>query len=127
MIVIPVSTLPKLHHVMIAIPAASEATARAFYGDILGLTEISKPDSLAGRGGLWLSTGTLDVHLGVDQDFHPARKAHLALEFDELEPVRDRLARQGYTVGPIECELPGYVRFYVSDPFGNRLELMQSR
>lgn len=127
MIATSVSTLPKLHHVMIAIPAASEATAREFYVDLLGLTEMPKPESLAGRGGLWLSTGTLGVHLGVDQDFHAARKAHLALEFDDLDPVRETLARNGYCVGPVECELPGYVRFYVSDPFGNRLELMQPR
>lgn len=122
-----VSTRPLVHHVMIAIPAAGEATARDFYCDLLGLREITKPDSLAGRGGLWLSTGTLDIHLGIDQDFHPARKAHVALEVSDLDAVGERLTQHGYAVSPIEFELPGYRRFYVSDPFGNRTELMQSR
>lgn len=121
-----VSTVPQLHHVMIAIPAASEPTARAFYVDILGLSEIEKPVALASRGGLWLSSGSLDVHLGIDQDFHPARKAHVALIFDDLDTLRDRLSQNGYVVGPVECELPGFQRCYVSDPFGNRIELMQS-
>lgn len=110
---------------MIAIPPASEPTARGFYVDILGLTEIPKPDSLCGRGGLWLSTGSLDLHLGIDQDFHPARKAHIALQLDDLDQIRRRLQEQGYLAGPVECELPGFQRFYVSDPFGNRIELMQ--
>ncbi|HET9658695.1 MAG TPA: VOC family protein [Thermomicrobiales bacterium] len=125
MIATTVSTLPRLHHVMIAIPPASEPTARAFYVEILGLIETPKPDSLCGRGGLWLSTGSLDVHLGIDQDFHPARKAHIALQFPNLEQLRRRLNEHGYQVGPVECELPGYQRFYVSDPFGNRIELME--
>jgi catechol 2,3-dioxygenase-like lactoylglutathione lyase family enzyme len=112
---------------MIAIPAASEATARAFYVDILGLVEMCKPDSLTMRGGLWLSTGSLAVHLGIDPDFHPARKAHIALEVRDLESLRIDLRRHGYGVSPVECELPGFTRFYVSDPFGNRIELMQSR
>lgn len=120
-----VSTVPRLHHVMIAIPAASEPTAREFYVDILGLTEIPKPESLCGRGGLWLSTGSLDVHLGIDQDFHPARKAHIALQLDDLDRIKRLLGQNGYLVGPVECELPGFERFYVSDPFGNRIELMQ--
>lgn len=110
---------------MIAIPPASEPTARAFYVDILGLTEISKPESLCGRGGLWLSTGSLDVHLGIDQDFHPARKAHIALQLDDLDRIKQLLEQNGYLVGPVECELPGFERFYVSDPFGNRIELMR--
>ena len=118
---------PQLHHVMIVIPAASEATARAFYCELLGLREIPKPDSLANRGGLWLSTGTLDIHLGVDPDFHPARKAHVALEVNNLDAVRAVLSQHDYVLSPIECELPGYERFYVSDPFGNRIELMESR
>ncbi len=120
-----VSTLPRLHHVMIAIPPASEPSARAFYVDILGLSEIPKPESLCGRGGLWLSTGSLDVHLGIDQDFHPARKAHIALQLDDLDRIKCKLNEFGYQVGPVECELPGFERFYVSDPFGNRIELMQ--
>jgi len=121
------TTTPSLHHVMIAIPAASETSARVFYRDLLGLTEISKPESLACRGGLWLSTGTLAVHLGIDQDFHPARKAHVALQVDDLDAIRTVLTENDYPVSPVECEIPGYQRCYVSDPFGNRIELMASR
>lgn len=112
---------------MIAIPAASEATARAFYCELLGLVEMAKPASLCDRGGLWLSTGSLGVHLGVDQDFHAARKAHVALEVTDLDSVRTVLNQANYAMSPVECELPGYQRFYVSDPFGNRIELMQAR
>jgi catechol 2,3-dioxygenase-like lactoylglutathione lyase family enzyme len=121
-----ISTLPRLHHIMIAIPPASEPTARAFYVDLLGLDEVPKPESLCGWGGLWLASGSLDIHLGIDQDFHPARKAHIALQLQDLEQIRARLHRHGYQVGPVECELPGYERFYVSDPFGNRIELMRA-
>ncbi len=112
---------------MIAIPPASEATARAFYCELLGLAETSKPESLACRGGLWLSTGTLAVHLGIDQDFHSARKAHIALQVDDLGEIRTLLTRHGYAVSPVECELPGFQRCYVSDPFGNRIELMEAQ
>lgn len=110
---------------MIAIPPSSEQTARAFYIDVLGLTEIPKPESLCGRGRLWLSTGSPDVHLGIDQDLHPARKAHIALQLDDVDLVQSRLNQNDYQVGPVEYEVPGFARIYVSDPFGNRIELMQ--
>ena len=124
---IAIATTPRLHHVMIAIPPAGEASARAFYCDLLDLQETVKPDSLACRGGLWLSTGSLDVHLGIDGDFHPARKAHVALQVDDIDAVRARLVQHGYSVSPVECELPGFLRFFVSDPFGNRIELMEAQ
>lgn len=115
-----------VHHIMIAIPAGGEDAARSFYVDLLNLCEIPKPPALVARGGLWLSTGSIDVHLGVDPDFAPARKAHLALLVNDLDELRRRLAHNGGAPGAIERELPGFRRCYVDDPFGNRIELMQS-
>ena len=117
---------PSLHHVMTAIPLDGEAAARAFYVDVLGLEEVQKPAILVQRGGLWVSTSTLDVHLGVDPGFVSARKAHIALVVDDLDTVRARLSASNFEPGPIEFELPGFRRCYVDDPFGNRIELMQS-
>ncbi len=111
---------------MTAIPSESEEAARAFYVDLLGLSEIPKPSVLAARGGLWLSTGSIDLHLGIDPDFLPARKAHIALRVGDLDQLRERLLSAKVDLGPIEIELPGFRRCYVDDPFGNRLELMQS-
>jgi catechol 2,3-dioxygenase-like lactoylglutathione lyase family enzyme len=116
----------RLHHVMTAIPPDGESIARSFYVELLGLTEIPKPESLASRGGLWLSTGTIDLHLGIDQQFVPARRAHVALLVDDLDELRSRLTAGGIEPGPIEFELPEFRRCYVDDPFGNRIELMQS-
>lgn len=111
---------------MVAIPPGGETLAARFYVDVLGLELRDKPESLAGRGGLWLSTGTLDLHLGVDPNFVPAHKAHIALESDDLSAMRATVVAGGFEVGPVEFELPGYRRCYVFDPFGNRVELMQA-
>lgn len=116
-----------IHHVMVAIPRGGEPLARTFYVDLLGLPEIQKPQSLASRGGLWLSTGSLSLHLGVDPAFVPARKAHIALVYGNLDNLREQLSAAGFEPGEIEFELPGFARCYVSDPFGNRIELMQSQ
>jgi len=114
-----------IHHVMTAIPAGGEDTARRFYVDLLGLTEEPKPPTLGSRGGIWLATGSLSLHLGVDPAFAPATKAHIALVYDNLGDVRNALSAAGFEPGELEHELPGFVRCYVSDPFGNRIELMQ--
>jgi len=115
---------PSIHHVQVAIPAGGEAAARRFYGDLLGFPELPKPEPLRRRGGVWFATGTLDLHLGVDPDFRPARKAHVAYRVDGLAALRDRLAAAGHP--PLEDEpLPGYRRCYVDDPFGNRVELLE--
>jgi catechol 2,3-dioxygenase-like lactoylglutathione lyase family enzyme len=118
--------MPALHHVMIAIPPGRETLARSFYVETLGLDEIEKPEALVGRGGLWLATTTLDIHLGIDPNFIPARKAHIALVVTDLDTLLTRLAAAGIEPGPMELDLPGYCRCYVEDPFGNRIELMQS-
>ena len=113
-----------LDHLQLAMPAGREAEARAFYGGILGLPEIGKPANLAVRGGVWFALGTQQLHLGVEGDFRPAKKAHPAFLVRDLGGLRARLERDGFK--PYEDEpLTGYDRFYVADPFGNRLELME--
>jgi len=113
-----------LDHLQLAMPRGREAEARSFYGGILGLEELTKPANLAVRGGVWFTLGSQQLHLGVEQDFRPARKAHPALLVRDLAAMRERLAQHGFE--PYEDEpLDGYARFYVADPFGNRLELME--
>jgi len=115
-----------IDHVQLAMPAGSESQARAFYADVLGLREIPKPQALAVRGGVWFGNGTVQLHLGVDGDFRPARKAHPALLVDDLETLEGACRAPGFAPQP-DGELPGYARFYVADPFGNRLEFLQAR
>lgn len=113
-----------LDHLQLAMPLGREAEVRAFYGGILGLREITKPANLAVRGGVWFELGTQQLHLGVDSDFHPARKAHPAFLVRDLAALRARLEQGGCK--PYEDEpLAGYMRCYVTDPFGNRIELME--
>jgi catechol 2,3-dioxygenase-like lactoylglutathione lyase family enzyme len=112
-----------LHHVQIAVPAGSEAALRRFYAGVLGMIAVPKPPVLAARGGAWFRSGTAELHLGVEDDFRPARKAHPALLVDDLDGIVTRLAEGGHSVRPDDL-LPGYRRFYVDDPCGNRLELL---
>jgi ubiquinone/menaquinone biosynthesis C-methylase UbiE/catechol 2,3-dioxygenase-like lactoylglutathione lyase family enzyme len=111
-------------HVQVAAPRAEEARARWFYGDVLGLSEMPKPDALARRGGAWYRCGDLALHVGLDDEFQPARKAHPAFLVDDLDLIRARLEAEGLTVHE-DVPIPGYRRFEVRDPFGNRLEFMQ--
>jgi catechol 2,3-dioxygenase-like lactoylglutathione lyase family enzyme len=113
-----------LDHVQLAMPSGQEALAREFYSDILGLTEVPKPANLAKRGGAWFEGGTLRVHLGVEADFRPAQKAHPAFLVQQLDALTQHLQRAGVTVVTDE-PLNGYTRIYVSDPFGNRIELLE--
>ena len=105
-------------------PAGSEDEARQFYSGLLGIPETPKPPHLAKRGGAWFEAGNLKIHLGVDADFRPARKAHPALLVEGLSELVEALSLGGYTVVDDE-PLDGYSRVYVSDPFGNRIELME--
>jgi catechol 2,3-dioxygenase-like lactoylglutathione lyase family enzyme len=114
-----------IDHVQLAMPAGKEEEARAFYGKVLGIPEIVKPANLAKRGGCWFERGDLKIHLGVEVDFRPARKAHPAFLVDELARVRESIELAGYTV-KIDEPLEGYERIYVDDPFGNRIELMEA-
>jgi catechol 2,3-dioxygenase-like lactoylglutathione lyase family enzyme len=110
----------RIDHVQVAAPPGCEAEARAFYGGVLGFDEIEKPEPLRARGGVWFAVGaTHQLHVGVEQEFAPARKAHPAFAVDDL----DALARR---IGDVrwDDELPGVRRFYAADPFGNRLEFV---
>jgi catechol 2,3-dioxygenase-like lactoylglutathione lyase family enzyme len=117
---------PQLDHVQIAAPPACEAEARAFYGQLLGLKELEKPASLGRRGGVWFAIGDHQLHVGVDERFTPARKAHPAFRWaddGELRAVAARLSAAGVRVDWDE-HLPGVRRFFSSDPWGNRLEFL---
>jgi catechol 2,3-dioxygenase-like lactoylglutathione lyase family enzyme len=113
-----------LGHIQLAMPAGREDDARAFYSSILGLPETPKPEHLAKRGGVWFESELVKIHLGVDADFRPARKAHPGLLVEGLDILLERLRSKGHIVTQDE-PLPGYRRAYVDDPFGNRLELME--
>lgn len=114
-----------LDHVQLAMPRGGEDQARAFYGAVLGMAEIAKPAQLAARGGCWFQGGGAQIHLGVEEPFAPARKAHPALLVADLAAARAALAAAGVAATPDES-VPGVRRCYVADPFGNRIELIQS-
>jgi catechol 2,3-dioxygenase-like lactoylglutathione lyase family enzyme len=113
-----------IDHVQLAMPRGQEDAARAFYAGVLGLSETPKPPALAARGGVWFESGAVRVHLGVEQEFRPARKAHPAFLVHDLDLLIARCQAAGYAVTSDE-PLPGYRRVHVADPFGNRIELMQ--
>jgi catechol 2,3-dioxygenase-like lactoylglutathione lyase family enzyme len=115
-----------IDHVQLAMPAGEEASAAAFYEGVLGIPQVSKPPHLAVRGGCWFEQPGLKIHLGVEADFRPARKAHPALLVADLGELVDRLLAAGIVVVSDE-PLEGYDRVYVDDPFGNRIELMEPR
>lgn len=101
-----------LDHVQIAMPSRGEPAARQFYGDLLGLTELAKPSNLATRGGLWFQCGSLQVHLGVEADFRPAKKAHPAFLVHDLRAVREALERAGHEVTFDPEPSPGVERIF---------------
>jgi catechol 2,3-dioxygenase-like lactoylglutathione lyase family enzyme len=111
-------------HVQLAMPAGREDDARAFYEGLLGIPEQPKPPHLAARGGCWFESDTVKLHLGVDADFRPARKAHPALRVRDLPALVATLRAAGVELVDDE-PLEGYDRVYASDPFGNRLELLE--
>jgi catechol 2,3-dioxygenase-like lactoylglutathione lyase family enzyme len=116
----------RIDHVLLAMPAGREKDARAFYHDILGIPEVVKPQQLAARGGCWFEAGELRVHLGVEKDFAPARKAHPAFIVDDLQGLIRDLKQAGYRLVE-DAPLERYDRIFVDDPFGNRIELMQTK
>lgn len=125
----------KLHHVQISMPRDKEDEARRFYGEVLGLQEVQKPQPLVGRGGCWFRAFDGDVvvaeiHLGVDDPFVPAKKAHPGLacaSLVELEAIAERVVQGEYELSWAERDtFEGYVRFHTRDGFGNRLEVMTS-
>jgi RimJ/RimL family protein N-acetyltransferase/catechol 2,3-dioxygenase-like lactoylglutathione lyase family enzyme len=120
------ATLAALDHIQIAIPAGSEDLSRAFYIGLLGMAEVAKPKPLQARGGLWLRSGPISLHLGVEADFRPARKAHPAFRVRDLDSLATRLAAAGREVIWDDTP-PGTRRFFTSDPVGNRIELIGPR
>jgi catechol 2,3-dioxygenase-like lactoylglutathione lyase family enzyme len=118
-------TVTGIDHVQVAAPAGREAEARAFYGELLGLEELPKPEALSGRGGCWFRAGAQELHVGVEEPFTPARKAHPGFVVSGLAALVERLRANGVDVTPDEA-IPGVSRAFVEDPFGNRLELRQA-
>ena len=116
----------QIDHVQLAMPVGGEAAAEAFYGDVLGLAMVPKPEPLASRGGRWFGDGPVCLHLGADKDFRPARKAHPALVIDDLDALVASLGAAGHPV-EWDTDLPGVRRCNVDDPFGNRIELMAAK
>jgi predicted enzyme related to lactoylglutathione lyase len=114
-----------LDHVQVAAPVGSESAARQFYGGLLGLAELQKPEALRDRGGAWFACGSHQLHVGVTQDFSPATKAHPALrvQLADLDSLAERLAASGCTV-LWDTTIPDTRRFYTADPWGNRIELI---
>jgi catechol 2,3-dioxygenase-like lactoylglutathione lyase family enzyme len=120
----PVASLG-LDHVQVAAPVGCEEDARRFYGELLGMPELDKPEPLRPRGGVWFACGAHQLHVGVAEQFAPALKAHPALRIreEELEPLADRLAGAGCVVR-WDDTIPGTRRFFTADPWGNRIELV---
>ncbi|TFE00096.1 VOC family protein [Jeotgalibacillus sp. R-1-5s-1] len=114
----------QIDHIQLAAPVDSEETARDFFHGVLGLPEIEKPDSLKANGGVWFACGHHQLHIGIEKDFAPAKKAHPAFEIEQIENLQAHLEEQGYPV-ITDDRLPGAIRFYVDDPFGNRLEFLE--
>jgi catechol 2,3-dioxygenase-like lactoylglutathione lyase family enzyme len=114
-----------IDHVQIAMPIGGEAQARAFFGALLGLEELPKPDDMAGRGGCWFVAGEHQLHLGVEADFRPAKKAHIALRTSSLIELRTRLEAAGYPTLD-DIAVGGRCRFFSNDPFGNRIEFLEA-
>jgi catechol 2,3-dioxygenase-like lactoylglutathione lyase family enzyme len=113
-----------IDHVQVAAPPGCEAEARAFYSGLLGLEELPKPEALRAGGGCWFRAGVQELHVGVEEPFAPARKAHPGFVVDGLDALAERLRGAGIEV-VYDDAIPGTRRFHVADPFGNRLELRE--
>lgn len=114
----------RLHHMQLTMPRGEEPAARSFYGDVLAMSEVDKPPALAARGGAWFRAGGVELHLGVDDDFRPARRGHPGILVDDLDDVVRRLRSAGQDA-TWDGDFPGYRRVYAYDPFGNRLEFLE--
>lgn len=122
----PEAPFTAIDHVQLAMPPGGEDAARRFYAGALGMTEVAKPAGLAALGGAWFTSGTVNLHLGVESDFRPARKAHPALRCRDYPALVTRLRALGFEpVEPVgDSAIPGVRRCHLHDPFGNRLELV---
>jgi catechol 2,3-dioxygenase-like lactoylglutathione lyase family enzyme len=118
--------IERLDHVQVGIPRGGEDRGRRFYGELLGMREVPKPPNLAVDGGAWFECGELRVHLGVEDDFRPPSKAHLAFVVSHLQSLMEKLRASGYAIVAAK-PLEGFDRMYTFDPFGNRIEFLQRR
>ena len=114
-----------IDHVQLAAPAGCEDAARAFFGDLLGLEELEKPEPLRSRGGVWFRVGAQQLHVGIEADFSPARKAHPALLVSGYDELQNRLRAANVELTD-DDSIPGLRRCYIADPWGNRIELVQA-
>jgi len=114
-----------IDHVQLAMPGGQEDAARGFYRDLLGMTELPKPAELAKRGGCWFESGGVQMHLGVETEFRPAKKAHPALRCRDYDRLTARLREAGVELKD-DDNIPGVRRCHIFDPFGNRIELIAS-
>ncbi|WP_410505954.1 VOC family protein [Intrasporangium sp.] len=113
-----------LHHVQVSGPVGCEDAMRAFYGAVLGMTELEKPERLRARGGAWFRSGGVEIHVGIEEGFRPARKAHPGIAVDDLDALAARVTAAGAPV-TWDDNIAGLRRFHTSDPVGNRLEFQQ--
>lgn len=119
-------TLTHIDHIQLAAPPNSESEARHFFGTVLGLTEVEKPESLKKRGGVWFEFGSYQLHIGVETAFSPAKKAHPGFHVKNLPAFKDHLTSFGISF--IEDQnIPGIERIYVADPFDNRIEFLERK
>jgi len=117
------AAVTRIDHIQIAAPAGCEEAAREFYGSVLGMAEIEKPPLLRARGGCWFQCGDQQLHIGVESDFRPAKKAHPAFAVARFDELRQNLADRGVAIVE-DRNIPGMRRFYAEDPWGNRLEFV---
>jgi catechol 2,3-dioxygenase-like lactoylglutathione lyase family enzyme len=117
-------TYKAIDHVQLAAPKGSEDTARKFYQEILGLSEVEKPEQLKKSGGVWFTSGICDIHIGIEEPFVPARKAHPALEVENIEGFLQHLSEKMIPFVE-DNRIPGVKRFHINDPFGNRIEILE--
>lgn len=116
----------RLHHVQVSCPLGGEDAARRFYGDALAIPEVDKPPVLAKRGGCWFRGDSVEVHVGVEEAFGPAHKAHPAFLVEDIDGTAQRVAEHGFAV-TWDDDFPGYRRFYTADGNGNRVEILAER
>ncbi|MGB6675900.1 MAG: VOC family protein [Terriglobales bacterium] len=119
----PAPPFTSIDHVQLAMPVGAEEAARYFYRDLLGMVEVPKPSELAKRGGCWFESGSVQIHLGVEKDFRPAKKAHPALLCRDYSTLINQLRSAGVDVTEVD-DIPGVRRCHIHDPFGNRIELI---
>ncbi|MGE7623213.1 VOC family protein [Viridibacillus sp. NPDC096237] len=111
-------------HIQLAAPKNSETEAKRFFGDILGFREIEKPELLKKRGGVWFEFAHCQIHIGIEEPFAPAKKAHPAFEVENIEALKTHLSKNEVNF-IIDKDLPGANRIYINDPFGNRIEILE--